>query len=66
MKKDELIKQVAKLESINDQLGAELKHLDDLLRKIGFEYGIKTLKQAAYEIINKNNLKNPPENNWKK
>ena len=30
MKKDELIKQVAKLESINDQLGAELKHLDDL------------------------------------
>ncbi|OGN61900.1 MAG: hypothetical protein A3F40_03340 [Chlamydiae bacterium RIFCSPHIGHO2_12_FULL_27_8] len=63
MKKDELIKQVAKLESINDQLGAELKHLDDLLRKIGFEYGIKTLKQAAYEIINKNNLKNPPENN---
>ncbi|MEL7431610.1 MAG: hypothetical protein AAGI90_03660 [Chlamydiota bacterium] len=42
---------VAKLQSINDQLAAEIRYLDDLARKLGFVDGIKTLKEAAIELI---------------
>lgn len=45
------LKKIASLESINDQLMAEFNHLDHLLRKIGFEKGIITLKQAANEML---------------
>lgn len=44
-------KKIASLESLNDQLLAEFNHLDQLLRKIGFEQGILTLKQAANEML---------------
>jgi len=47
----ELRERIAKLESINDQLSAELKFLDILARKLGFEHGIKTLKAAALELL---------------
>jgi hypothetical protein len=53
MTKDELLKRVSELESLNDQLQAEIKYLDQLLREVGFEEGLKTLKIAAQELIDK-------------
>lgn len=51
MQKKELVQQVAKLESINDQLASEIRELDRLARNLGFSDGIETLKAAAIELI---------------
>ena len=53
MDEDQLLKKIAKLESLCDQLQSEMKYLDQLLLKVGFEEGIKTLKAAAIELIDK-------------
>jgi hypothetical protein len=53
MNEDGYLKKIAILESLNDQLQAEFAHLDILLRKIGFDGGIHTLKEAAGEILEK-------------
>ncbi len=42
---------LAQLESLNDQLVAELRYLDQLARAVGFENGLETLKEAALEIL---------------
>ncbi|NGX62826.1 MAG: hypothetical protein KR126chlam6_00228 [Candidatus Anoxychlamydiales bacterium] len=60
MKKKDLIKKIAKLETINDQLVAEIEYLDHLVRQIGFEQGLTTLKSAALEIINEDEIEEPP------
>lgn len=49
-------KKLAELESINDQLSAEIKYLDQLLKQVGFEEGLKTLKTAAQELIDEEQL----------
>ena len=49
-----LERKIAKLESLCDQLQAERKYLDQILREIGFEEGLKTLKEAAIEMLDKN------------
>ncbi len=51
MTKEELQKRVSELESMNDQLLTEIRYLDQLLREVGFEEGLKTLKFAAKELI---------------
>lgn len=56
MDEDVLMKKIAKLESICDQLQSEMDYLDKLLKEVGFDEGIKTLKEAALELINKKNL----------
>ena len=53
MENEELQKKIAKLESLYDQLQAEVHDLDDLLKKVGFEEGLKTLKEAALELLEK-------------
>ncbi len=50
-KVEELKRRVSELESVNDQLIAELRYLDQLLREIGFEEGLITLKFAALELL---------------
>lgn len=59
MKNEKLLKKLSELESINDQLVAEIRYLDDLLKKIGFEKGLITLKFAAKELLehDKGNLR---------
>jgi hypothetical protein len=54
-------KRIAKLESLNDQLTAEFAHLDTMLKKLGFEDGIITLKEAAAEMLEKNRPEDPEE-----
>jgi hypothetical protein len=51
MKQEEMIRKIAKLESMNDQLAAEIHYLDQLTRALGFAEGLKTLKAAALEML---------------
>lgn len=52
--KQTLLKKISELESMNDQLLTEIRYLDTLLREVGFEGGLKTLKCAAEELIEEN------------
>lgn len=56
MKEKELIKKIAKLETINDQLIAEFSYLNKITKKLGFQEGIKTLKEAAKELLQEKGL----------
>ncbi len=51
MDQEKMLKRISELESINDQLLTEIRCLDQLLRQVGFEEGLKTLKFAANELI---------------
>lgn len=51
MTHDELLRKVSELESVKDQLQTELCYLDRLLREIGFQEGLRTLKIAAQELL---------------
>ena len=53
MTKAQLLKRIAYLESINDQLSTEVSYLDELMRHIGFAEGLLTVKETAKEIIDK-------------
>ena len=57
MKNKKLNKKVAYLEFVNDQLMAEIKDVDNLLRQVGFPGGLETIKLAAKDI-----LSNPQDN----
>ena len=57
MEKEKMLKRISELETINDQLLTELNYLDQLLKQIGFEQGLMTLKAAAQELIEEENQK---------
>ena len=59
MKHKELLKKIAKLESMNDQLAAELNYLETLTKALGFAEGLKTLKAAAIEMLESEQKKDP-------
>ena len=59
MKEKTLLKKIAKLESINDQLASELAYLERLAKSLGFAEGLKTLKEAALELLQQESRKNP-------
>lgn len=50
MKKAELLKKVAHLESLNDHLLTELSYVDHLMRLVGFAGGLETVKATAQEL----------------
>jgi hypothetical protein len=56
MTKVELLKKIAQLESINDQLQTEVEYVDQLMKMLGFTEGLLTVKHAAKEIIDKGYL----------
>jgi hypothetical protein len=65
MKNKDLLKKIAKLESMNDQLAAELNYLERLARALGFAEGLKTLKAAALEMLETDHKKEvKTENDW--
>lgn len=45
------MKKIAVLESINDQLSAEVEYVDRLMRLLGFSEGLLTVKSTAQEIL---------------
>ena len=49
--KKDLLRRMAALESMNDQLLAEIAYLDHLMRQIGFSEGLKSVKETALEIM---------------
>ena len=51
MEPEKMLKRISELETINDQLLTEINYLDRLLKQIGFEQGLVTLKAAAQELI---------------
>ena len=53
--KDKMLKRISELETMNDQLVTELNYLDQILKQIGFEQGLITLKAAAQELIEEEN-----------
>lgn len=53
MTKLQLLKKIALLESVNDQLLTEVGYVDNLMRLLGFSEGLATVKATAQEIIEK-------------
>lgn len=53
MTKAQLLKKIAYLESINDQLATEVSYVDQLMRLLGFSEGLVTVKATAHEILEK-------------
>ena len=51
MNEEQLLQKIANLEFANDQLSGELKELNTLAIKLGFSEGIKSLKEAAKEVL---------------
>ena len=49
-------KKIAYLEFVNDQLLSEIQYVDHLLRSIGFPEGLNTIKNAAQEVIEEEDL----------
>nr|NGX43766.1 hypothetical protein [Chlamydiota bacterium] len=48
--KEELRKKIASLESANDQIYTELSHVDELMRLLGFQDGLETVKATAQSL----------------
>lgn len=48
--KEELQKDIARLESVNDHILTELQEVHKLLKEVGFAEGIIDLKDAAEEM----------------
>jgi hypothetical protein len=61
MKNTDLVKKLAKLETINDQLAAEISYIDQLARSLGFAEGLKTLKSAALEMLSSDRKNKEPK-----
>ena len=51
MNLEEARQKIAYLEFVNDQVVAELRYIDKLLRRTGFVEGLKSLKEAAEEVL---------------
>lgn len=51
MTKEQLLKKIAILESVNDQLSTEVSYVDHLMRLVGFSNGLETVKVTAQEIV---------------
>jgi hypothetical protein len=49
--KRELLKRVAELESVNDQLVTEITYVDHLMREVGFTNGLETIKSTACDMV---------------
>lgn len=65
MRHKTLLKKLAKLESINDQMAAELSYLESLTKSLGFAEGLKTLKEAAIELLQQDGKKRSPNSSSK-
>lgn len=51
MGEDQLKRRISELETVNDQLLTEMEYLNWLLKEVGFEEGLATLKYAAEELL---------------
>jgi hypothetical protein len=49
--KEKLCKRMAYLEFVEDQLSAEIAYVDQLLKSVGFPYGLASVKEVAKDIL---------------
>lgn len=49
--KEDLLKKVAYLEFVEDQLSTELNYIDKLLKSVGFPRGLASVKEVAQDIL---------------
>lgn len=59
MEKKDLMKKIARLESLNDLLSAEVSHIDLLMKMVGFTGGLETVKATAEEMIRRGLIPQP-------
>lgn len=59
MKEKNYLQKIAKLETVNDQLSAEIQYLEQLTRALGFAEGLKTLKSAALDMLEADKKEKP-------
>ena len=52
--KEDLLKKIAYLEFVEDQLGTELVYIDKLLKSVGFPRGLAPVKEVARDILEDN------------
>ncbi|MBN9377004.1 MAG: hypothetical protein BGO14_02395 [Chlamydiales bacterium 38-26] len=52
--KEDLLKKIAYLEFVEDQLGTELVYIDKLLKSVGFPRGLASVKEVARDILEDN------------
>lgn len=64
MTKAQLLKKIAYLESVNDQLITEVNYVDHLMRMIGFTGGLEGVKATAQEILDKGYLDDDDQQPW--
>ncbi len=62
MNEKNYLKKIAKLETANDQLSAEIHYLEQLTRALGFAEGLKTLKSAALDMLEADKKDKPKSN----
>lgn len=60
MTKAQLMRKIAILESVNDQLVTEVQYVDHLMRLLGFSEGLLTVKGTAQEILDNGYLEEDP------
>ena len=66
MNRKKMMRKLAYLEFINDQLLTELRYIDKLLRIVGFPCGLETVKSAAQEVMRKESeLEDEEETDWR-
>jgi hypothetical protein len=51
MNKIQMNKKIARLQSLHNELQAELSYVDNLLRSVGFPQGLASAKEIALELI---------------
>lgn len=61
MNKAQLLRKIARLETINDHLNSEVKYVDRLMRLIGFSEGLATVKETAREMLEEGESSGPRE-----
>jgi len=59
--KAQLLKKIAHLESMNDQLMTEITYVDRLMKMIGFSSGLAGVKASAQEILENGYLESDEE-----
>lgn len=57
--KAQLMKKIAYLEFVHDQLETEVNYIDELLRSVGFPRGLTSAKEVALELLETEEEKSP-------
>ncbi len=46
----EIRRKIAYLEFANDQIASEIEEIDEMMKVLGFTYGLETVKETAWNL----------------